>query len=121
MRILVCSGLILGLLAGPFGLTPQASADNDRHERRVERGEHHDRDQRWQRGDRADDRWRAEHWQRVDRADDRWRAEHWRRIERRDDRWRFERHRGWRYEVRPGIWSPPYFWWRIGGDVVLRP
>jgi surface antigen len=33
--------------------------------------------------------------------------------------WHFEPHRGWRFERRPGIWSPFYVWWWLGGRVVL--
>lgn len=53
-----------------------------------------------------------------------------RREDRREDRfedrrehrdWRFERDRGWRYEVRPGYWSPYYVWWWVDGRQVLRP
>src|SRR5712691_2930115 len=35
--------------------------------------------------------------------------------------WRFERERGWRFEHRPGAWSPYFVWWSIGGSPVLRP
>jgi len=35
--------------------------------------------------------------------------------------WRFERNRGWRFEHRPGAWSPYYVWWWTGGQVVMRP
>ena len=35
--------------------------------------------------------------------------------------WRFERDRGWRFEQRPGIWSPFLVWWRIDGRPYLRP
>ena len=33
--------------------------------------------------------------------------------------WRFERGRGWRFEHRPGFWSPYYVWWWTGGRVVM--
>lgn len=42
-----------------------------------------------------------------------------RRFERRD--WAFAPRFGWRYEMRPGVWSPYYVWWWSGGQVVLRP
>jgi hypothetical protein len=35
--------------------------------------------------------------------------------------WRFERDRGWRFEHRPGFWSPHFVWWRVDGLPVLRP
>ncbi len=46
--------------------------------------------------------------------------------ERHDERrerheWRFERDRGWRFEHRPGVWSPYYVWWWTEGKVVLLP
>jgi hypothetical protein len=34
--------------------------------------------------------------------------------------WRFERAHGWRYEYRPGFWSPYYSWWWLNNQVVLR-
>jgi hypothetical protein len=34
--------------------------------------------------------------------------------------WSFTPARGWRYELRPGIWSPYYVWWVVNGKVVLR-
>ena len=35
--------------------------------------------------------------------------------------WRFERGLGWRFEHRPGAWSPFYLWWWVDGRVVLLP
>ena len=35
--------------------------------------------------------------------------------------WRFERERGWRFESRPGFWSPFFVWWRIDNRPILRP
>lgn len=41
--------------------------------------------------------------------------------EKRDRRdWNYERNRGWRYEVRPGYWSPYYVWWWLDGRTVMR-
>ena len=37
----------------------------------------------------------------------------------RHDDWRFDRGRGWRFEHRPGFWSPYYVWWWTGGRVVM--
>ena len=56
-------------------------------------------------------------------------AAQWRhdRFEHRDERrferrgWAFAPRFGWRYEIRPGVWSPYYVWWWSGGQVVLRP
>jgi hypothetical protein len=50
-----------------------------------------------------------------------WRDEHPRfdhHVGVRDD-WHFERGRGWRFEHRPGVWSPYYVWWWTGGHVVM--
>lgn len=35
--------------------------------------------------------------------------------------WRFERDRGWRFEHRPGVWSPYFVWWMVDGRPLLRP
>jgi len=41
-----------------------------------------------------------------------------RAVVRRED-WHFDRERGWRFEHRPGFWSPYYVWWWTGGRVVM--
>ncbi len=41
-----------------------------------------------------------------------------REFTRRDD-WHFDRGRGWRFEHRPGVWSPYHVWWWTGGRVVM--
>ena len=41
-----------------------------------------------------------------------------RELTRRDD-WHFDRGRGWRFEHRPGVWSPYHVWWWTGGRVVM--
>jgi hypothetical protein len=46
------------------------------------------------------------------------RDEHRRVVVRHDD-WHFDRGRGWRFEHRPGFWSPYYVWWWTGGRVVM--
>ncbi|SRR6266849_769475 len=33
----------------------------------------------------------------------------------RHEDWHFDRGRGWRFEHRPGFWSPYYVWWWTGG------
>lgn len=33
--------------------------------------------------------------------------------------WHFDRGHGWRFEHRPGFWSPYYVWWWTGGRVVM--
>jgi len=33
--------------------------------------------------------------------------------------WHFDRGRGWRFEHRPGVWSPYHVWWWTGGRVVM--
>ncbi len=35
--------------------------------------------------------------------------------------WHFDRGHGWRFEHRPGVWSPYYVWWWVAERVVLRP
>src|SRR6185369_11969600 len=35
--------------------------------------------------------------------------------------WRFERNHGWRWEHRPGVWSPFFVWWVVDGRPLLRP
>jgi hypothetical protein len=35
--------------------------------------------------------------------------------------WRFERGHGWRFEHRPGFWSPYFVWWVVDGRPVMRP
>ena len=51
------------------------------------------------------------------------REEEHREIERRHDEglWRFERGLGWRFEHRPGVWSPYYVWWWADSRVALLP
>jgi len=50
------------------------------------------------------------------------RQEERREFERRGEGpWRFEHGLGWRFEHRPGTWSPFYLWWWIDGRVVLLP
>jgi hypothetical protein len=46
------------------------------------------------------------------------RDEHARTFVRHED-WHFDRGRGWRFEHRPGFWSPYYVWWWTGGRVVM--
>ena len=48
--------------------------------------------------------------------DDHGRFEH--RVVVRQD-WHFDRGHGWRFEHRPGFWSPYYVWWWTGGRVVM--
>jgi hypothetical protein len=63
-----------------------------------------------------------------DRRFEQRRVRDWRPIERhefhrvfvRPAPWRFERAHGWRYEYRPGFWSPYYAWWWVNGQVALR-
>ena len=49
--------------------------------------------------------------------DERARIEH-RAFVRHED-WHFDRGHGWRFEHRPGFWSPYYVWWWTGGRVVM--
>ncbi len=120
----------IGVIAtvSALGMAMPAWADNDRDDRRrdrhEERREHwreHHRD-RWE--DRRDWQWRhAEErrdWERRDWERHRWERHHW------DQHWAgphwwFERDRGWRFEHRPGFWSPHFVWWRLNGQPILRP
>jgi hypothetical protein len=44
------------------------------------------------------------------------------RFERREEhRWRFAPRLGWRFEVRPGVWSPYHVWWWVDNRMVLLP
>lgn len=44
------------------------------------------------------------------------------RFERREERrWRFVPRLGWRFEVRPGVWSPYHVWWWVDNRMVLLP
>src|SRR5439155_26657905 len=93
--------------------------------------EHRGRDDRYERGWEGREPDRRE-WQRreMERRDWQWRraAERHEWERRRDlDRhraaanWRFERERGWRFEHRPGAWSPYFVWWSAGGAPIPRP
>jgi hypothetical protein len=51
-----------------------------------------------------------------------WRDDHARFEHRafvRHDDWHFDTGRGWRFEHRPGFWSPYYVWWWTDGRVVM--
>jgi len=63
----------------------------------------------------AQAQWRDDRHGQVFR-DDHGRFEH-RVIVRQD--WHFDRGHGWRFEHRPGFWSPYYVWWWTGGRVVM--
>jgi hypothetical protein len=44
------------------------------------------------------------------------------RIERREERhWGFAPRFGWRFQVRPGVWSPYHVWWWVDNRVVFLP
>jgi hypothetical protein len=77
-----------------------------------------------ERGDRGRDhrgRDRFEHrrgtWDRHRERE--WRRHDWDRSHR--AAWHFHRGHGWRFEHRPGIWSPHFVWWRVDGRPILRP
>ncbi|MBM4439608.1 MAG: hypothetical protein FJ027_04240 [Candidatus Rokubacteria bacterium] len=115
---------LVGLLAGA---PPAWSDDGDKHRgrgRHERRGDDHDRHRRgadtkeWERRREAEKRrheWRRaaerREWERR-RDLDRHRAAAY---------WRFERNHGWRFEHRPGAWSPVFVWWLIDGRPHLRP
>src|SRR6266849_5709030 len=95
-----------------LGMTTPAWSDNDRGEHQRDR--HEDRREQWRDGR---GRW-------EERRDSQWRrAAERREIERQRAAayWRFERDRGWRFEHRPGVWSPPFVWWAAAGGPILRP
>ena len=113
-------GLGLMVVVSALAVAPPAWSDehrgrDDRHERGWERRQFDRRD--WQRHEveRRDWQWR--------RAADRHEWERRRDLDRHRAAaaWRFERERGWRFEHRPGVWSPYFVWWSIGGSPILRP
>ena len=63
----------------------------------------------------AQAQWRDDRHGQVFR-DDHGRFEH--RVVVRQD-WHFDRGHGWRFEHRPGFWSPYYVWWWTDGRVVM--
>jgi hypothetical protein len=115
----------IGVIAAvsALGMTMPAWADNDRgdhrRDRRDERREHRrDVRERWEERRQHDWHRAAQHregerreWERRREWDRHRAAAHW----------RFERDRGWRFEHRPGFWSPHFVWWRVDGLPVLRP
>jgi hypothetical protein len=147
MKIPLRKALGFGLIAAVsvLAVTPPAWSDDKKDDRRGQRDGRHDRrDYRNDHRDRVRDQHRE--WERRREAERRhheWerrraaeRQHHeWRRAaerrewERRRDfdrhraaaHWRFEHNRGWRWEHRPGFWSPFFVWWRIDGRPFLRP
>src|SRR5438552_10704111 len=109
----------IGVIAAvsAFGISTSPAWSDDGHgerwrERREERREH------W-RDERARNE-RAREWRHVaDRREFERRRELDR--ERAAAHWRFERSRGWRFEHRPGLWSPYFVWWMVDGRPFLRP
>jgi hypothetical protein len=139
----VATALVIGVLA----VAPPAwSADEDRRRGR-DRGEqraddrHRDVERRqWQQRQEAERRLDAQRrdverrqWEQrreAERRQSEWRrAADRREWERRRDldrhraaaSWRFDRGHGWRFEQRPGIWSPFFVWWAVDGRPALRP
>lgn len=136
LRTTVGFGLIA--VVATLGVAGPAWSDDDH--RKDHRG--HRRDAHERRDERRDDRRDAREWQRrreaelrelqLRRAAER---HEWERRERHRDwerhrdlerhraaaLWRFERNRGWRWEHRPGVWSPFFVWWAVDGRPLLRP
>jgi hypothetical protein len=141
-------GLAVGaaLVVTLFAVVPPASSDDNRTRGRDRReGPAHDRRRdaersQWQQRRDAEHGVQAQrreaerrHWEQRREAERR-QAE-WRRAadrrewERRRDldrhraaaAWRFERGHGWRFQHRPGVWSPFFVWWALDGRPVLRP
>ena len=142
MKIPLRKALGFGLIAAVsvLAVTPPAWSDDKKDDRRGHReGRDDRRDHRNDRRNDHRDRVRDQHreWERrreAERQHHEWRrAAERREWERRQhhhhhfDRhraaahWRFERDRGWRWEHRPGFWSPFFVWWRIDGRPYLRP
>ena len=116
----------IGVIAAVSALgmtTPAWSESNDRgdhwRDRREDRREEwRDGRERWQ--ERRDSQWRrAAERRELERRE--W--DHRRELERHRAAayWRFERDRGWRFEHRPGVWSPHFVWWAAAGGPILRP
>ncbi len=101
-------GLGVGLIvaASALAAAPPAWSDDDhrgrRHDRRDDRREHER--ERWRDAQRHE-------WQRR-RELERHRA---------GAHWRFHHDHGWRYEHRPGVWSPVFVWWWVDGRPSMRP
>lgn len=120
LRKALSFGLIAAVTA--LGAAPAAWGDDDRRDHKRDR-----RDERWDDRRDAHQRWeerrereRHEQWR---RAADRHEWERRRELERHRAaaHWRFERDRGWRFEHRPGSWSPFHVWRLIDGRPFLRP
>jgi hypothetical protein len=131
MNIPLRKALGFGLIAAVsvLAVTPPAWSD-DKDDRRGHRDGRYDRrDHRNEQRDRG--RAQQHEWQRRREVQHHeWRrAAERREWERRRDfdrhraaaYWRFEHNRGWRWEHRPGFWSPFFVWWRIDGRPFLRP
>src|SRR6266851_3493380 len=124
LRTAIGFGLIT--VVATLGVAPPAWSDDRRDDRRDNRHERRD-ERRDDRGARARDWQRqhdaARHQLELRRAADRNEWERRRELDRHRAaaHWRFERERGWRFENRPGVWSPFFVWWAIDGRPVLRP
>jgi len=102
--------LLTTLVGVVLAVTPAAASYADEHHDR-HGGKHHRRhgnEQHDRRPQGHHDRYRGLPAQRHDRHHV-------------DRRWHFEPRGGWRYYVRPDVWSPRYVWWWSGGQVILRP
>jgi hypothetical protein len=104
-----------------LSVAPSAWSDDRRDPQRDQRERRDDRREHERKPEIRRDAERQHHeWQ---RAADRREWERRRDLERHRAAayWRFERERGWRFEHRPGVWSPFFVWWSIGGQPLLRP
>jgi hypothetical protein len=128
MQTTVRKALGLGLIVVVSALVvaPPAWSDDRKDDRREHRREH--RRERWD--ERREHHREVERRREAERRHEAWRraAEHreWERRRaferhRAAAHWRFERDRGWRWEHRPGVWSPFFVWWAIDGRPLLRP
>jgi hypothetical protein len=148
MHTIVGKGLVVGIaaLVGVLAVVPSAWSDDDDRRRGRDRDEQRTHDgrrgatrQQWeQRGQserHREHRRDAERRLYEQRREAERRQAEWRRAaDRREwegrrelDRyraaaaWRFDRGHGWRFEHRPGVWSPFFVWWALDGRSVLRP
>ena len=120
-----------GLIAVVTSLGVAAPAWSDDHKHKK------DHDEKWRdKHERKEERRDAREWQRHREAEFRQlqlrraaERREWERHERHREWerhraaavWRFERSRGWRWEHRPGVWSPFFVWWAVDGRPLLMP
>jgi hypothetical protein len=107
--------VVSALAVAPPAWSDEHRGRDDRRERGSARREPDRRERQRYEAEQRDGQWR--------RAAERHEWERRRELERHRAaaHWRFERERGWRFEHRPGVWSPHFVWWSVGGPPILRP